>query len=71
MDDKDQVQGEGNYEATRNYRRRTEAFIESGRVEAAAQNAASASADEQQELERAEEVGRSHTAEEDPQLRRD
>lgn len=71
MDDTKQVQGEGNYDATRNYRRRTKAFIESGRVEEAAENAASAPAEEQQELERAEEAGRSHVAEEDPQLRRD
>ena len=69
MDEQNRVQGEGNYDATRNYRRRTEAFIEAGRVEEAAHNAQPTSADEQQELERAEAIGRQHIAEEDPQLR--
>jgi hypothetical protein len=37
-DDKD-VQGEGNREASRRYRDKTEQFIESGKVEEAAKNA--------------------------------
>lgn len=66
--DKD-LQGEGNYEASRRYRERTEQFIESGKVEEAAKNAEPQSPDEQSELERAEEAGRSHVAEEDRLLR--
>lgn len=69
MDEQNKVQGEGNYDATRNYRRRTEAFIEAGRVEEAARNAQPTSADERQDLERAEQIGRDHIAEEDRQLR--
>ena len=63
------LQGEGNYEASRRYRERTEQFIESGRVEEAATNAAPRSDAEAQELDRAEEAGKAHVAEEDPQLR--
>jgi hypothetical protein len=63
------LQGEGNYEASRRYRERTEQFIESGRVEEAAKKAAPRSDEEAQELDRAEELGQSHMAEEDPQLR--
>ena len=65
--DKD-LQGEGNYDASRRYRERTEQFIESGRVEEAAQNAVPESPEEQEELERAEEAGRARAAEEDPGL---
>ena len=63
------LQGEGNYDASRKYRRETEQFIKDGKVDRAAQDAANASPDEQQELERAEQEGRRHAAEEDPQLR--
>ncbi len=69
MDDTSKVQGEGDYEAARNYRRKTEAFIQSGRVEDAAKNAAPTSDAEARELEQAEEAGRSHTAEDDPDVR--
>ena len=65
----DKVQGEGNYDASRNYRKGTEEFIQSGKVDRAARDAASTPAEEQQELERAEQEGRRHAAEEDPQLR--
>ena len=65
----DKVQGEGNYDASRNYRKRTEEFIQSGKVDRAADDAAHTSPEEQQDLERAEQEGRRHAAEEDPQLR--
>ena len=64
-----ELQGEGNYEASRRYRERTEQFIESGRVEEAAQNAAPRSDAEAQELDRAEEAGKAHVAEDDRPLR--
>ena len=64
-----ELQGEGNYEASRRYREKTEQFIESGRVDEAAQNAAPRSDQEALELDRAEEAGKSHVAEEDRQLR--
>ena len=63
------LQGEGDYEASGRYRERAEQFIESGRVEEAAKNAAPRSAEEAQARDRTEELGRSHIAEADPQLR--
>jgi hypothetical protein len=66
----DELQGEGNYDAARNYRKHTEQFIDSGRVGEAARNAVPRSAEEADELERAEERGRERSAEEDPGLRR-
>ena len=68
MDKNKDLQGEGNYEASRRYRQRTEEFIESGKVDEAARNAVPDSAEEQRELERAEEEGRAKAAEEDPGL---
>ena len=62
--------GEGNYKASQRYREKTEAFVESGRVEEAAENAAPASPEEARELEDAERAGRERMAEEDPRLRR-
>jgi hypothetical protein len=62
--------GEGNYKASQRYREKTESFVESGRVDEAAENAAPASAAEARELEDAERAGRERMAEEDPQLRR-
>ncbi len=63
--------GEGNYEASRRYRRAVEAFARSGKVEPAARDAANVEPAEADELERAEEEGKSHAAGEDPQRRDD
>lgn len=63
--DNDQVQGEGNYEAARRYRERTEEFVRSGKVEDAARNALPRTESDARDLERAEEAGRQHIAEED------
>jgi hypothetical protein len=65
---RDQVQGEGNYDAARNYRHKTGEFIESGKVEEAARNARPGSAAEAAELERAEGLGRDRAAGEDSGL---
>jgi hypothetical protein len=62
-------QGEGNKEADRHYREKTRDFVESGRVDEAARRSAPTSAEEAEELRRAEEEGRSHAKEEDPALR--
>ncbi len=53
------MQGEGDYEATRRYRKRTEEFLENNDVEKAAIRAAPEDADEAEELEAAEEAGKS------------
>ena len=68
----DEEKGEGNRAADKQYRERTERFIKQGGVEPAADEARRAMKDDEQreELERAEETGRSHIAEEDPALKR-
>lgn len=67
----ERVSGEGNYEASRRYRRAVEAFARSGRVDPAARDAAEVEPAEAASLEQAEDEGRSHSAGEDPQLRDD
>jgi hypothetical protein len=58
---KDEVQGEGDYDAGRRYDKASREFAESGKVEPAAHDAAPADADEAAELERAEAEGKSHS----------
>lgn len=65
------IQGEGDYEATRRYRKRTEEFLENNDVEKAAVRAAPESDAEAEELESAEREGKSRAKEEDPALKRD
>ena len=48
--------GEGNYAATRQYNRATKRFVESGRVERAARDAAPRSPEEAAEMKRAEQA---------------
>lgn len=54
------LQGEGNYDATRRYDKAAHDFAQSGKVDEAAQAARPDSAEEAAELERAEREGRSH-----------
>ena len=62
----DQVQGEGDYDAARRYDKASREFADSGRVEPAAHDAAPSDASEAEELERAEEEGKSHSKGEGP-----
>lgn len=62
---KDEVQGEGDYEAARRYDKAAREFAESGRVEPAAHEAAPESAAEAEAMKRAEESGKSHSKGED------
>ena len=55
---KSKVQGEGDYEAARRYRKRTEAFVATQDIEKAARAAAPRSKAEVQELQDAETSGR-------------
>jgi hypothetical protein len=55
-----QIEGEGNYTAARRHRKSVEDFVEDGRVEEAAQDAAPDSAEQADELRQAEDEGRSH-----------
>ena len=59
-------QGEGNRDAARRYDESQRRFVESGRVPQAAQDAQPGSAQEAEELKRAEDEGRSHAKGEDP-----
>lgn len=57
---KSRVQGEGDYDSAKKYNADTRDFIDSGRVEQAARDAAPRNADERQSMRKAEEEGRSH-----------
>ena len=56
-----QVQGEGDYEAGRRYDKAAREFAESGKVEPAARDAAPGSAEEAEEMQQAEQEGKSHS----------
>ena len=52
------VEGEGSYKGSKDYNARTKKFIDSGKVEQAAQDAEPKSEEEKRALEEAERVGR-------------
>lgn len=56
MGSKQNVYGEGNYQATREYNAATRKFVKSGRVDAAARNAAPRSPKEAHEMQEAEQA---------------
>jgi hypothetical protein len=64
------VYGEGNYAASRQYDKDVKNFAESGRAESAARAAAPKSRDEAREMEAAEQEGKRHSKGEDPALTR-
>ncbi|HJU22220.1 MAG TPA: hypothetical protein VJ891_06895 [Casimicrobiaceae bacterium] len=64
------VYGEGNYAASREYDKDVKDFAESGRVESAARSAAPKSDEEAREMEAAEQEGKRHSKGEDPALTR-
>ena len=64
----DTVQGEGDYQAARRYDKAQRDFAESGKVDQAARDAQPTSAEEADELRRAEREGKSHAKGEDPAL---
>jgi hypothetical protein len=59
------VEGEGSYSAAREYNRATRAFVESGRVGQAAEDAAPRDEQQARELEQAETAGKDRGQEED------
>lgn len=65
------VQGEGNYEATRRYDKAATDFARSGKVDEAARDARPKSDAEANEMLKAEQEGKSHAKGEDPALRKD
>ena len=65
MSRKDNVHGEGNYEAARRYNKATREHAQSADVEAEARDAEPADDREERELQQAEEAGRARALEED------
>jgi hypothetical protein len=61
-----EVQGEGNYDAARKFNEAERKFVDEGKVEQAAADAAPKSDAEVEELTRAEEIGRERSKGEDP-----
>jgi len=70
MKKQDKVQGEGNYEAAEQYDQAQRKFVKSGQVQQAARDAAPKSPAEADEMEQAEQAGRSRAKEEDPNVKR-
>lgn len=68
MTQKDKIQGEGNREADRQYRQKTWEFVESGKVDEAAEKAGEI---DPAEAARAEKAGKDKAREVDPQVHRD
>jgi hypothetical protein len=64
------VQGEGDYEATRRYRKRTEQYLGTGAVEKDARRAAPRTRKEAESMAAAEAAGKKRAKGEDPALRR-
>jgi hypothetical protein len=67
---KQKVQGEGDYDATRRYRKRTEEFLQNNDVEKAAVLAAPTSGQEAEAMKAAEAAGKRRAKGEDPAIRR-
>lgn len=59
--DKPNIQGEGDYEAARRYRKEVKDFVDKADIDKAAHEAAPRSADEQREMDEAERTGRAHS----------
>ena len=59
MNPKDKEHGEGNYKASKEYNDRTKQFIDSGKVDEAAEKAKPKNDQEARELKQAEEEGKS------------
>ena len=64
------IQGEGDYDAARRYDKSARDFAQSGKVKPAADQSAPRNEREAEEMERAEEIGRSRAKGEDPQVKR-
>ena len=69
MERKDKVEGEGSYRGTQDYNRRTEKFVDSGKVDDAARRAQPKSEEERQAMQKAERIGKQHAKGEDPALK--
>jgi hypothetical protein len=54
----DGVEGEGSYSGTKDYNERTKKFVQSGKVDQAAQDAEPKSEEEKQAMQKAERIGK-------------
>lgn len=57
-DRKEGVEGEGSYSGTKDYNERTKKFVQSGKVDQAAQDAEPKSEEEKQAMQKAERIGK-------------
>jgi hypothetical protein len=60
-EDKPNIQGEGDYEAARRYRKEVKDYVDKADIDKAAHDAAPQSPAEQKEMDEAERAGRSHS----------
>ena len=58
MERKDKVEGEGSYSGTKDYNKRTEKFVKSGKVEQSAEDAKPENEQEAREMQEAERIGK-------------
>lgn len=65
------IQGEGNYDATRRYDKAASDFAKSGKVDEAARAAQPKNEQEAEQMRRAERAGRSHSKGEDSGMKKD
>ena len=70
MERKDKVEGEGSYSGTKDYNERTKKFVDSGKVEQAANDAQPDSEQQANEMHKAERLGKQRAKGEDPALRK-
>jgi len=70
MERKDKVEGEGSYTASKDYNERTKKFVESGKVDEAANEAKPTSEQEAHEMKKAERLGKERAKGEDPTLKK-
>ena len=68
MERKDKVEGEGSYTGSKDYNERTKKFVDSGKVDQAAQDAEPKSEQEKHEMQKAERIGKERAMAEDPAL---
>jgi len=67
----DKIHGEGNYKASKDFDDAEKAFVQSGRVEEGARNAAPKTKAEEEEMNRAEAEARKRSKGEDPGVAKD
>lgn len=70
MKRKDKIEGEGSYTGSKDYNERTKKFVDSGKVEQAAQDAKPKSEQEAHEMQKAERIGKQRAKAEDPALKK-